>query len=794
MADSETPLLEYGAGYLVGGCDSYTLPDALLDTEYVAGMNVVNRGGVIQTRPGTKSIVDVVRDAVRVQGFTAFTPTGGVPHLVAAVDGNIYVSPAPFNAARQLTTVHFNPTSKFVIFESCLKSSDYTADGQLFFLDHPFNVLMIQDGSGKAAFWDGNNSRHLNPAPSNNFDANGEIVTVEGFDETFIGLFMKWSGNRLWVERNGMVFASDFGNPMKFTEARYINEGRAFYLTGECTGMIETPEQDGLLVFTADNCTLFQTNIQDRSLWLTTPNFQKIVFANIGCVAPFSLIKQYGLIWWFSSMGMINTDQALSLNRTSRMDFQDNEMMCSKCNIGPDMTGICTAAFENYLLVSVPSGDVKNKHTWCLDQAVLEDGTKAWNSFWTGWWPVQWASAKINGHERIFFISKDSTGCVKIWEANQPDRTDNGAPITCWVQTKNQNFGDLKSFKRFIRAEVYGYEILDDVSVAVAVSGRKGGFYKILSKEIVATKGAVYADQIYDFNVCFEGLRPQTRVINTQETNNPGDCNECGIESPYPNDIDQAFGLLVMWSGRFGFTGFGMFAKYYGDPPAGDCEIDEVGPNSLTERGCSAKDEFVIRCPFPTYDGTGSVTLFCPRSKVEITKYATATSIISQADANRKATHAARLAAEHECACSQFVWLNTIQRFTAYCPGNNITPPVTVFVQAGAFRSTISQQDANEQAANYAKAKAEADLFCPPQMQLFIDGVLAPNGETFNFGQIVTSATKPAMIKNLGPGTLYLESFTMDPSIFSIDGLILPLSLNENETTSFNIQIGVPPP
>lgn len=700
---------------MIGGCDSYSAPDALLDTEYVAGMNVVNRGGILQTRPGTKSIVSVLANAVRIQGLTCFTPTGGVPQLVAAVDGNIYVSTLPFTSVRQLKQLHFNPTSKFVIFETCLKSSDYDADGTLFFLDHPFNVLMIQDGSARAAFWDGNSARHLNPTPSLNFDANGNIVTVEGFDETFIGLFMKWSGNRLWVDRNGQIFASDFGNPLKFTEAQYINEGRAFYLTGECTGMIETPEQDGLLIFTADNCTLFQTNIQDRTLWLTTPNFQKIVFANIGCVAPFSLVKQYGLIWWFSSMGMINTDQALALNRTSRMDFQDNEMMCSKGNIGPDLTGICACAFENYLLVSVPSGHAKNKHTWCLDQAVLEQGVKAWNSFWTGWFPVQWTSAKINGHERIFFISMDASHCVKIWEANQPDRTDNGAPITCWAQMKQQNYGDLKSFKRFIRGEVYAAEILDYVSFAMAVAGRKGGFYKICHKELVANKGAVYGDQLYDLNTCFEGLRPQTRVINSEEAVSPGDCNECGIESVFPNDIDQSFGMLFLWSGRFGITGYGMFVMPYGDAPAGTCENDEVGPNSLTERGCSAKADFVVRCPFPVYDGVGSFTGYCSRSKRDLTSYATASSIISQADADRKAVHQARLNVEQECACSEIEFLNTIQRFTAYCQGDNITPPVTVFIKAGEFRSLVSQAEANAAALAAAREQAESQLVCGPE-------------------------------------------------------------------------------
>jgi hypothetical protein len=791
MAD-EPDILQYGAGYFVGGCDSYTLPDALLDTEYVAGMNVVNRGGIIQTRPGSKSIIDIVASAENVQGFTSFTPTGGVPHLVAAVDGKIYIAAAPFNSARILTGIHFNPTSKFVIFETCLKSSDYTASGELFFLTHPYNILMIQDGTTRAAFWDGNNARHLNPSPSNNFDANNNIVTVEGFDETFIGLFMKWSGNRLWIERNGQVFASDFGNPIKFTEAQYINEGRAFYLTGDCTGMIETPEQDGLLVFTAENCTLFQTNIQNRTLWLTTQNFQKIVFPQIGCVAPFSLVKQYGLIWWFSSMGMINTDQALALNRTSRMDFQDNEMICSKGNIGPDMTGICACAFENYLLVSVPSGHRKNKHTWCLDQAVLEDGTKAWSSFWTGWFPVQWAAVKINGHERIFFISKDANNCVKIWESNQPDRTDNGAPITCWVQMKNHNFGDLKSFKRFLRAEAYGYEILGDVSFAIAVSGRKGGFYKICQKEIVATPGAVYADQIYDINTCIEGLRPQSRVINSQENVSPGNCNQCGIESVFPNDIDQAFGLLFLWSGRFGMTGFGMFAKNYGKTSSGDCETQEIGPNALSERGCSDKANTVIRCPFPIFQGTGSYTLACSRTKLDITTYGSAESIISQQDADRKAIHNARLQAEQECACAEFVWVNTIQRFTAFCPNDSITPPVTVFIKAGQFRSTVSQAYADAQALAAAKAQAEDQIFCRPQFELKINGNVIPNDGSFDFGIITGPSTATGEIHNLGPGTLLVDIITVEASVFSITDVTLPAYILEGNSLFFTIVIGTP--
>lgn len=702
-----------GSGYLVGGMDSFTLSTALTDREYVAGMNVCCRGGIVQTRPGTKSLVQVMRDAVRIQGFAAFTPTGGIPHLVAAVDGMIFVSALPFTSVRQLTALQFNPTSRFVAFETCLKSTEFDESGELYFLDRPYNVLMIQDGATRAAYWDGATSRHLNPTPSGRFDSSGDILTIPGFDETFIGLFMKWSGNRLWVSRDGQVFASDFGNPLKFTEAQYINEGRSFYLTGECSGMIETPDQSGLIVFTADNGTLFKTSIQDRTLWLSTVDFNKVIFPDIGCVAPFSPIRQYGLIWWFSAQGLINSDQAMATYRTSRIDYKDSEMMCSKGNLGPDLGGICTAAFENYLLVSVPSGDTRNRHTWCLDQAVLEDGANAWDSYWTGWHPVQWATARMNGHERVFFISKDNAGCVKIWEANQPDRTDNGAPITCFLQTKSHVFDNLDVQKRFVYAEVLAQEILGDVSMMIGVGGVKGAFYRATTKEIVATKGAVFASSIYDLNTCMYGNKPQTRTIRTNEDASPGFCNTCGVESDQPNNIDREFSLLIVWSGRMGVTGYGMTAVPYEIPNSGTCEANEEGFRSLSEQGCSAMQQYITGCAFEEYNGAAVVSVYCPRTKQNITASALATSIISEADAIRKATASAQIEADRICNCETFVYVNVLQRFTAFCEGVAGTSK-TVIIPAGRYSSTISQADADAQAYNAARAQAEAELVCPP--------------------------------------------------------------------------------
>jgi hypothetical protein len=709
MPQAET--LQVTDGYWTAALDSFTLPDKLSPGEYISGMNVTARGGVVQTRPGSATLLSIPGE--NIQGFTLFTPANGVPHQVIAIDGYVYVSAAPFSEYRRLPDVRFSNTSKFVVFESCLKSTDYTADGELIFVSKPYNVLMMQDGVTRAAFWDGSTSRHLNPTPGTLSDANGEHITQVGLDETFIGLCMKWSGNRLWVSRDGMLFASDIGNPLKFTEAQYINEGRAFYLPGECTGMIETPEQDGLIVFTIDNGTLFQTSIQDRTKWLETPNFQKIVFSNIGCAAPLSLVKQYGLIWWFSPMGLINSDQAFSLNRSSRIDIQDNEMMCSKSNIGPDISGICACSYENYLLCSVPSGDVYNRHTWCLDQAVFEGPLNAWNSYWTGWRPVQWAVGNVNGVQRVFFASKDYNGCLKIWEANLPDRTDNGAPITCFAQFRQNDFGRPNQLKRFTYAELNLQEVLGDVSVMVAVGGRKGGYTRILTKEIAATEGAIYGDTIYDINSCMYGHRPQTRIIRTQENVEPTRCNKGGIEGLHPNDVDLTFGLLVVWSGRMGVAGYLAQSVVFEDQAAGNCEDDEVNPNSLSENGCADKDYFINTCAFPIINGSASAEAYCQAEGGNISAVGTATSIISQADADRKAYWAAYIEAEQQCRnCPETIYRNTIQRYTAACPDGYIGDSVTVTVAAGTFTSTVSQSAANAAALASATSQAIARLDC----------------------------------------------------------------------------------
>lgn len=656
--DGQGDTLLAGSNYLVAGMDSFTQPMALEDTEIVTAMNLVNRGGYYKTRPGTRIMANL--PGANAQGGAFFIPTNGTPAYMAAVDGKVYVSVSPFREFIQLEGIQFNPLSRFVTFTSCEQSTDYTSEGELFFLDTPKTVMIMQDGVTRAAYWDGVTAAHIDPSPSSVAD-----VTEPGKDGTKIGLWSAWSNNRLWVSRGNQIFASDIGNPLKFTESIYLNEARAFYLSSNCTGIIETPDRDGILAFTERDGTLLQSSIQDRTLWLTTANFQKTILPASGCVAPRSLINQYGLTWWFSATGLQNLNSALNQNITSKLDFQDQEMTASKQNIFPDMAGIASGFYGNYMMVSVPSGEPYNRHTWVLDQAPYERNANAWPSYWTGWRPLQWSKGIIGGRERVFFISRDYDNTNRVWEAFLPDNTDNGCAITCMLQTKQHNSGNLFR-KRFRYAKAFLSEIIGTVDLRWWVIPENGSPYDIGAKRIEATAGQVYDDQHYGGfapnDHVFRPNKPQTRVIFSEDDpDTESDCTTCDVTRDAIDSVDFAFGLMFVWSGNMALTGYQIYATKDYEPDVGKCEENEAAPRSLNFTGCGEQTLFPAGNPFgPTFMATATEcvtdsdssdstdSFFDSNPFLSFCATRSAQSIISQADAERKASCAANFAASFD--------------------------------------------------------------------------------------------------------------------------------------------------
>lgn len=641
---SNSDLLVGGDDYLALGADQFTSAQKIAVGKYVSSENTICRGGIVQTRPGSKTLLTFPDG--NFQGVTLFKPASGIPHLVATVEGKVYVSAYPFTSYRQLSGLQFSPTAPYMAWAVCLKSTDYNSEGELFFLENPYSVLVMQDGFTRAAYWDGAVASHLNPTASPLIGPDDQPITGPGYDETPLGLWMAWANNRLWVSRGNQIFASDIGNPLKFTESAYLNEGRAFYLPEVCTGIAPTTDQQGIVCFTEQTGTFLESSIQQRTDWINTPGFQKDILPAVGCVAPRSIVSQYGMLWWYSSKGLLSQDDALRANITSRLSVQDNPMFATKANISFNLSGVCSAPYENMLLCSVPYGDKLNRQTMVLDQTPTEDinsNVNAWPSYWSGWRPIEWTHGVVNGEARIFFGSIDYDGKNRIWELGTQNKTDNGVPIYCSLLTREHLFeGRDNKILGYVEAELCN--IRDDVSFMTCAAGVRGSLQIIGNKEIVSSVGQIYSDAEYGDNTHeFAGSSSQTRVVRSANYIEANECNSVCVESNKTSGlIDKAFSVMFIWSGICGINAYRIFARPDTNTFSGECEDNEDGERLLNSEGCGSKERFTTGSPFMLYSATHTYVQKDPETSLPVSYTATSTSIISQDDADRKALLSAK--------------------------------------------------------------------------------------------------------------------------------------------------------
>lgn len=568
-----------GGAFFSDGMQSSTDPMFISDRAFRSAMNVDIRGGAPKTRPGYRCLFTLPPG--NLQGMTIFTPTGSSPTLVAAVNGKIYTSKYPFTSYSELPGVQFWEGSKHVHWAIGYKSARRNLDGTITIIPTR-SVLIMQDGRTRAAFWDGSESRHLDPTAL----------------ETPVGDVMFFTGDRLWVHQDGKVYASDISDPLSFSETTYLAEGLPFSLPGLATAMSETPSVDTpqLVVFTNDTATLFQSNIRSRDLWKETPNFQRTLYRDIGCVGPRALTTQYGLLWWFSNRGLVSLNATEASRVSSELPYRDLDMAVSKAYMSPNLSDIALGSFDNFLLCSVPSGSLENRHTWVLDQGpqtrLTDKVNAAWSGVWTGTQPVQWITGNISGVDRVFYASIDRDTNNRVWEAFTSDRLDNGNPITSYLETKahfqySSEAGGI-DYKEFRFAELTFSDILGDLDVAVYWAGMRGQYKRLATYRFVATEGSIRYNQVINLNTSLLGYTGQSRRFRTpmlSPENTPS--SACGVESAELDAVDTAFSLLIVWSGRATLRNYRIFADPVEESATGECIDPESGtkiiPQGLAE-------------------------------------------------------------------------------------------------------------------------------------------------------------------------------------------------------------------
>jgi hypothetical protein len=573
----------------IGGANSLLEPGSLQQGEYQWGANIINRAGLISTRPGFALIGQVIWGLGEPQAMTVFFPRQQLPQMILAVGGKILKSIYPFRYYEIIPGIEFSKTGP-IHFCSGIKSVDRANDGTLKVVDST-SVLVIQDGKRWAALWDGISGRHVNPA------------TTPAASYVPVGTHMAWAGNRLWVASGTKLYASDIADPTRFFETQRLNSGGYFSLPGEISGVGQTQDLRTLIVGTETTVTTFLANIRNRDVWADTPDFQKVLLPGIGVVSGRSFVNQYGLTWWMSQGGLIGLDNAQQTYRSSRINYRDQNMMRSKSNLSRDLTRVCGGSFENFLLMSVPSGDIHNAHTWVLDQSPIDTpeqpGQPSWSGIWTGVRPVQWVTAVIQGKTRCFCLSRDyvpgfpTEYTYNVWEAFIPERCDvnhNKAPkqIACGFETRRM--AEDPRLKRFSYAQLDLTEIMGKVRIQVFYAGLKGGYEQILDKTIIATDGSLGApteDAMIDGSeTTIQFYRPQDRLIRTKTVKGGKDDNDVnGVESRFNRNIDRGFSLLVKWTGQMSIRALEIFYLPESEAHEGTCEPDETTERAVTLDG-----------------------------------------------------------------------------------------------------------------------------------------------------------------------------------------------------------------
>lgn len=627
------------------GCNSDVAPSQVpLGSSWMA-INMLNLGGLWSCRPGYHCLTTFPDG--NLQGVARFHPILGEEQILVAVDGKVYVASYPYTDFHQIPGLQFSPTAKQLFW--CLTTQAAVRDSEDFAASisviDPKSVLIIQDGGLTAPGWyDGQNAGHIR---GNLFD-------------TPAGGPMAWVGDRLWVATGNQVFSSDISNPFSFREQIYLGGVSSFFFAADVTALVPTPsiESPQLMVFTSINGSILQANIRNRDEWPTTPNFQEEI-CQVGCNSNRSALSHYGQIVWFSPSGVSIYDPATSGKLTSRLPVRDNEMLVSKVVLSDDLSQVAAGSFGQFLLMSVPAEDSLNQHTWVLNHASLstlqDESGPSWSGYWIGTRPVEWVSGQFAGQERIFHVSVDYDGKNRLWEAFNPNRLDNGCPIT-WALFTRGYFGTTSQtgkppgFKvRFQWADFTVAGVEEDLDFGVFYAGGTSGAFKPICNTLIRScRGSLDAETEITMSSDLFAFKPQSRTIQTTDADQQSvltSDGSTGVEREKIGNIDRSFQLLVVGHGPCTIREIRAFCLPEPENPSGNPEafcpepcLNAIRFDGLATKSNNFKSLVDALSEAPEAYFTSSKTVVLEKDGFKAIGIGFASSILSQAAADRVAT------------------------------------------------------------------------------------------------------------------------------------------------------------
>lgn len=622
------------------GVDSFNHPLFVNELQIRWAENAVNQGAFWQTRPGYKTRLTFDTNAqgstanlwwianegpiVHPQMMVRFKPTGGDEQLVFAISGSVFYTKIGSNGElgpiNEIPNFRFNPIADVLVGCPCVQTATIIG-GKYVNNIAPRNLLVIQDGVNRAGIWDGAVGIKMNPAKRVVTTPSGDTLYPEDWNQTRIGLWMAWSGNRLWVFDGPKGYASDLRDPTHFTEELRLDSFPVFVFPSDVTGAIDRgtsgTTRSQVVVFTASSTWTLWSGIINRfpsnfgSGWAYTDDFQTKIFSDVGCVAGKSVIIHRGLLYWKSEGGIVMFDSSSTVNSTQNLPPIDNEMAYSKLRIDPSPEGIdltCAGKLNSYVWWSVPVGQVTNgrrynAHTQVLDrqttvvrstgvQGPFNAGTTGWQGVWTGIRPIEWA----NSGGRSYALSLDGQGAVRIWEAFQANRADNGRRIPWFMETRVHavqpeifQYGIFRHFRLLLD------QIGGNLDIVGMWRGLKGNYHELLTTRITATPGSIllpidkYTPIVNATKHESFALQGRTVISRAQLGDGPP-CSAQGVESEWSDSKDHAFGLAMRFVGRGAVSGYMIAVDSDADNTEGTAEkptgVDETGFNIVPQGDC----------------------------------------------------------------------------------------------------------------------------------------------------------------------------------------------------------------
>lgn len=628
------------------GVDSFSHPLYVRSTQLRWMENASVEGAFPQVRPGYKTQLELKttdgsdfalwwlaagQPLIHPQMMEEFIPSGGLPQLVFAVSGSVWWATISYDGTlespKQITTLFFSANADQLTGTRCTQTATIVS-GSYANNIIPRNLIVIQDGVNKAGIWDGLLGQTMNPVKKITTDDLGNTFYTNGYNETRIGLWCAWSGNRLWVFSGRLGFASDLGDPTHFTEELTLNSGQVFVFPETVTGAIDRgtsgTTRSQVVVTTSKTVWTLWSGIQARlpsataAGWAYTPDFMVKIFGGVGCVAGKSLVLHRGLLYWKSLEGLVLFDSTGTVNSTQNLPIIDQEMAYSKRRTVPalhtngDLT--CAGVRGSVVMWSVPvgattNGRCYNAHTQVLDRQTtvvrsvgldgpFSYGTTGWQGIWTGIRPVAWASSVTGSSDHTYALSMDTDGVVRIWEAFQGNRADNGHPIPWLVETRlhrmaPQSIFDYCNFRHF---RVLIDQIKGNLTFSGSWRGMRSRYHEILNIPITATPGSVLVPGLakstpFTNDTVSANYTLQNRtVISPDVRNQDGLCQATNVESQYQDGKDHAFSLLFKLTGRGAISAYRIAADQVPDQTEGQATnntgVVETGYNIVSPSQC----------------------------------------------------------------------------------------------------------------------------------------------------------------------------------------------------------------